>query len=235
MPTRKAAFFDIDGTLIRGLLIVDFPRYLVGKDCFDGKFERQIRTLAQLYRKGLVTYRHISTRIPKLYAMGIEGQAQSKVRVLANDFILESRHRLLPYAEGLVSLMTHGGFFTVAVSGSPIEVISPLKPLGFAKVLGTSMEVRRGAYTGKVVRNLILAEEKKRVVGALIKQYHLDAENSFAFGDTEQDLPLLSAVGNPIPLNPSPALRAFATGRGWLIPSAVLKEVKARIAVIDAQ
>ncbi len=235
MLTRKAAFFDIDGTLVRGLLIVDFPRYLVGKGSFDRRLEREIHTLAELYRRGSVTYRFISTRIPRLYALGIKGQARSYVRRLADAFIRGSRNQLLPYSEGLVSLMKRNGFFTVAVSGSPIEVISSLKPLGFAKVLGTSMEVRRGTYTGKVVRNLILAEEKKRVIGALTRQYHLDVKNSFAFGDTEQDLPLLRAVGNPIPLNPNPVLRATAASRGWLIPRHVLNEVKALIAVTDSQ
>lgn len=201
----------------------------MGKDSFDRGREHEIHALARLYRKGTVTYRYISTRIPRLYATGIKGQARSRVRALASDFIRESKHRLFPYSERLVSLMEHRGYFTVAVSGSPIEVVSPLRSLGFARILGSSMEVRRGAYTGRVEQNLIIAEAKKRAIDSLARQHHLDLENSFAFGDTEQDLPLLRAVGNPVPVNPNPALRTLAARNGWRIPRQVLREVAARV------
>jgi len=234
MSPRRTALFDVDGTLIRGLLIVDFPGYLVRKGCFNPEKESEIRSLAQLYRRGAVSYRYISTRIPRLYAAGIEGQAQTRVRELGRSFIREAKGRIFPYTKGLVSLMARSGFLTVAISGSPIEVISPLKSLGFAKIFGTEMEVQRGTYTGKVQRNLILSEEKKKVVGTLSTRYHVDFENSFAFGDTEQDLPLLDTVGNPVPLNPNSALRKTATAKGWTIPQSVLREVKALLPGVKA-
>jgi phosphoserine phosphatase len=126
--------------------------------------------------------------------------------------------------------MVRRGFLTVAVSGSPIEVIAPLKELGFQKVFGTEMEVRRGRYTGKVVRNLILAEEKQKLVASLVTRYRVDASLSWAFGDTEQDLPMWRTVGNPVVLNPRRHLRAYAVRRGWMVPSQVVKEVRARLA-----
>ena len=227
MNAGRVALFDVDGTLVRGLLIVDFPGYLARTGCFDPGKESEIRSLAQLHRRGAVSYRYISTRIPRLYAAGIEGQAQSRVRELGRTFIREAKGRLFPYTKGLVSLMARSGFLTVAISGSPIEVVSPLKPLGFAKIFGTEMEVRRGVYTGRVQRNLILSEEKKKVVGTIATKYPVDFENSFAFGDTEQDLPLLSEVGNPVSLNPNSALQVIATAKGWPIPRSVLREVKA--------
>ena len=227
MSARRVALFDVDGTLVRGLLIVDFPGYLVRKGCFDPEKESEIRCLAQLYRRGSVSYRYISTRIPRLYAAGIEGQAQSRVRELGRAFIRETKGRIFPYTKGLVSLMARSGFLTVAISGSPLEVISPLKPLGFDKIFGTEMEVRRGVYTGRVQRNLILSGEKRKVVDTLSTRYRVDFEHSFAFGDTEQDLPLLGAVGNPVPLNPNSALLTIATARGWQNPRSVLQEVKA--------
>lgn len=226
---RRAALFDVDGTLVRGLLIVDFPGYLALKDCFDRGMESRIRSLAKLYRRGMVSYRYISTRIPRLYAAGIKGQAPSRVRELARAFFQERRGHFFPYTKDLVALMARRGFFNVAVSGSPIEVLFPLKPIGFAKIFGTEMVIRRGTYAGKVARNLILAEEKKKVVEALTREYHVDYEHSFAFGDTEQDLPLLNAVGNPVPLNPNSALRAVAERKGWPIARRVLTDVEARV------
>ena len=89
------------------------------------------------------------------------------------------------------------------------------------------MSIRNGKYTGGVRTNLCVAEAKSRLVGELIKKYGIDAARSFAFGDTEQDLPLLGAVGNPIALNPNLNLQRHATKRGWLIPEDVVREVRA--------
>lgn len=226
MTSRRAALFDVDGTLVKGLSIVDFPRFLVGDGLFDRDSERAIRRLARLYAEGAATYRYISTRIPKLYARGIQGRRRSAVLDSARAFVAANQGRLFPYSARLVSFMAENGFLTVAVSGSPIEVIRPLMSLGFQQVFGSEMEVRNGTYTGKLRRNLILAEEKRKVVDSLIAEHHLDTENSFAFGDTEQDLPLLDSVGHPVPLNPTAGLRRQAARKGWPVPRRVLEELK---------
>lgn len=230
MPATKAAFFDIDGTLVRGLLIVDFPRYLSREQLFDRTLQGKICELARLYQRGKVSYRYISTRIPRLYAAGIRGLTRSEVLREAKAFMHESRSRILPYSERLVSLMAKRGFFTVAVSGSPIEVLVPLRKLGFRKIFGTETETQDGRYTGKVQRNLILAEEKKKLVDTLVREQGVDTEGSYAFGDTDQDVPLLHAVGNPVVLNPNPVLRRYAARKGWLVPRHVVEDVEALLA-----
>ena len=72
----------------------------------------------------------------------------------------------------------------------------------------------------------IKLEEKKELLDSIIRKYKIDLKDSFAFGDTEQDLPMLSRVGNPVPLNPTPLLCKLALERGWHIPKNILKEVK---------
>jgi HAD superfamily hydrolase (TIGR01490 family) len=224
MP-RKAAFFDIDGTLIKGLIICTFPVYLARKGFFDKQANDKIQELLRLYKTGKASYRDISLEIPKLYAAGAKGQRQAEIRKLASDFMKEYRKNILPYSKGLVSLMNNKGFFTMAVSGSPIEAILALD-MGFREIQGTEMELRNGIYTGRVKRNLIIAEEKRKVITSLIRKYGIDLKGSFAFGDTEQDLAMLSRVGHPVPLNPTPLLRQHALREGWCIPKDVLKEVK---------
>lgn len=224
--TRKAAFFDIDGTLIKGLIICSFPDYLAEKGVFDRNTNEGIQELTRLYSEGKRSYRYISVRIPTLYAIGIKGRRQLEIMKLAPFFMMEYDKNVFSYSQGLISLMNRNDFFTIAVSGSPIEAVSVLKNMGFGKIYGTEMTVREGIYTGKVKRNLIIAEEKRKLVTSIIKKYGIDMKESFAFGDTEQDLPMLRRVGNPVPLNPSPLLREYALKEGWHIPKNVLKGVK---------
>ena len=79
---------------------------------------------------------------------------------------------------------------------------------------------------------MIISAEKRKVIDGLLKEYDVDLAHSFAFGDTEQDLPLLSAVGNPVPLNPNELLRNHSEMKGWPIPKDVVREVRERLEVI---
>lgn len=234
MTPEKLALFDIDGTLLKGLLIMDFPTYMARKGAFDCSMERELSNLARLYAQRRIPYQTLAIKVPELYAKGIEGQVRAKISAMGNDFISESRDRIFAYSKPLVSMMGKRGFVTVAISGSPIEVIRPLEPLGFVKMFGTEMEVQDGKYTGEVQRNLIISTEKQKVIDGLLKEYDVDLVHSFAFGDTEQDLPMLSTVGNPVPLNPNELLRNHAEARGWSVPKEVVPEIRQRLTGLPA-
>ena len=45
----------------------------------------------------------------------------------------------------------------------------------------------------------------------------IDWENSFAYGDSLSDLPVLDLVGNPVAVNPESRLKAVAQQRNWEI------------------
>jgi HAD superfamily hydrolase (TIGR01490 family) len=226
MSSRKAAFFDVDGTLIKGLLPCAFPDYLTRKGFFDKKKDNRIQELIRLYREGKLSYRYVSVRVPKLYAAGIKGQKHSEIMKLASTFMKEYSKNIFPYSKGLISLMNRNGFLTIVITSAPAETLPSLRSLGFKRLYGTEMHIRKGIYTGEMKRNLILAEEKKEVITSIIKKYHIDLKSSFAFGDSEQDLAMLSRVGNPVPLNPAPLLREYALKKGWCIPRDVIKEVR---------
>lgn len=223
MP-RKAAFFDVDGTLVKGYIPPAFSDYLAGKGVLDRKKNERIQELIGLYKEGKASYRYVSLRVPKLYASGIKGRRHSEIVRLASVFMKEYKKNLFPYSKRLVSLMNRKGFLTVAISGAQIEVLTYLD-MGFRGIHGVEVWVRNGICTGKIKRNLILAEEKRRVINSLVRKYGIDMENSFAFGDSEEDLAMLSRVGNPVPLNPTPLLREYALKKGWCVPEDVLKEV----------
>lgn len=218
----------MDGTLIKGYMILAFPDFLAKKGFFDRKANDRIQNLCRLYSSGKIRYRVLSVKIPGLFAAGIEGQTQSEIEGLAMEFTRIYSKNIFPYSRKLVSLMNNHGFFTVAVSGSPIEVLKTLE-MGFRETQGTEMEVVNGIYTGKVRRNLIISEGKEKVIASIIDRHAFDLGHSFAFGDTEQDLVMLRRVGNPLVLNPNSSLREEALEKGWRIPHDVIGEVKERL------
>ena len=64
----KASFFDIDGTLVKCLIIHKFPEQLARRKVIDEKFFREIDNWVNLYLKGKTTYRKIAIEIPKIYS-----------------------------------------------------------------------------------------------------------------------------------------------------------------------
>lgn len=217
-PAPSVAFFDLDGTLARGHMIIDFPSHLLSFGLFlKGKHEQIIR-MKQDMQGGRISYRHVAERLPALYAEGIRGQKENAVLLEAEKFVEWRMDHVLPYAKGLVRLMRESGRPAVAISGSPQDTVRALaRRLGMDAAIGTELEVKAGRFTGKVLHNVILEETKKALFEELVEKLGLDATSCFGFGDTEQDVSFLGGVGHPVALNPSAQLRAIALSKGWHI------------------
>ncbi len=214
---KKAAFFDIDGTLINGFIICDFPEYLVKKGFFDPEAHKNIQTLLLEYKNGEIEPTVASHEIPIEYALGLKGQNKEKIGVLAARFMSEYKNNVFQYSKQLVNLMNKNGFMTIGMSGSPIEVIEELDFLGFKKLYGSEMSTTSGTYDGNIKTNLVILENKKKLFQSLIRIYNIDLKSSFGFGDTEYDLPVLTNVFYPIAVNPNKKLRIIAEQKNWLI------------------
>jgi HAD superfamily hydrolase (TIGR01490 family) len=235
---KAAALFDLDGTMARGHMIIDFPSHLLSAGLFTKKDDMAIVKMAADLKKGAVTYRNVAERIPAIFANGVRGQEEQAVSLEAEKFVEWRMEHVFPYAKGLVRLMRESGRPAVAISGSPEDAVRALaRRLGMDAAVGTRLEVKKGRFTGKVLRNLILEENKKALFEELMDKLALDASKCFGFGDTEQDVSFLGGVGHPVALNPSPELKTIALSKGWHIfdnDDDVVSEVKGLLGNSDA-
>jgi HAD superfamily hydrolase (TIGR01490 family) len=215
---RKCAFFDIDGTLLEGYIIQSFPRYLAKKDFIEPLYPNKIDEIILEYKQGRIDYRKAAETIPRLYALAIKGKHESDVKFWARDFMKTyvSEH-IFAYSKQLVSHVRNFVDIAIAVSGSPSEAVEEIQLLGFDYVFGSIFEVEDNVYSGKIVANLILGEEKAMTVMNFSKELNINLSRSIAFGDTDQDAPLLSIVDFPVAVNPNKKLRQICETRKWLI------------------
>lgn len=213
---RSAAFFDVDGTLLRGFIIRAFPIYLAERGLFPRAAAEELDRVIESYERGQIAYREIAEGVPELIASGLKGCAVAEVEAQARDFmegyVLTHEYG---YARPLVRWVKNRVDLNLAISGSPIEPTRELAPFGFHELYGTVFEQESGVYTGRVGLNLILSESKAQLIGRLIRIHRIDPARSYAFGDTDQDSPMLEAVGFPLALNPNKALRGVCAERGW--------------------
>ena len=105
-----------------------------------------------------------------------------------------------------------GRLATVGADGEPHNV-----PVGFHynPALGTMAEIDNGAYTGRLVGDLLHGPAKADAIRVLAAEQGLDLHRCTAYSDSANDLPMLSLVGHAVAVNPDGALRREARRRNW--------------------
>ena len=106
-----------------------------------------------------------------------------------------------------------GVYIVTAASQDTAELIAHV--LGFDGGLGTPLEERDGIYTGRLAGPMAYREGKAQVMRRLAGEQGLDLAESYAYSDSESDLPMLRAVGHPVAVNPDSELLRVARTEGW--------------------
>jgi HAD superfamily hydrolase (TIGR01490 family) len=89
--------------------------------------------------------------------------------------------------------------------------------LTFEGGIGARSEVADGIYTGRPDGPFTYREGKADAIRALAAERGISLEESWAYSDSESDLPMLRAVGNPVVVNPDAELGRVARREGWTV------------------
>jgi phosphoserine phosphatase len=119
-----------------------------------------------------------------------------------------------------------------AASQELAEVLA--RVLVFDGGIGMRSEVRDGVYTGRAAGPFTYREGKAVAIRELAEREGIDLSESYAYSDSESDLPMMRIVGHPVAVNPDAALRAEALEQGWQIMHFDKLARRLRIAVVVA-
>lgn len=109
------------------------------------------------------------------------------------------------------------GHQTVLVTGSIDYYLKPVQlDLGIDHILCTHLEVsENGLLTGKPDGVVCVGPAKVVLMNELITKKGIDLAASYAYGNSELDIPMLENVGNPVVVNPSSGLTRHAKRQNW--------------------
>lgn len=211
---RRAAFFDLDETLISTKSIFGFLEFHLAQRGLPPAVYRRIRAdLDKLTAAGW-TREDTNQRLYRVYA----GQPVSRVAAQGRAwFAAELASGTLFVEEVLSALRWHSneGDLVVLVSGSFSPCVEPVaRHVGADLVACTSPEIVDGVYTGRVDRPVI-GQGKAEAAQAILTEHQISAEDSFAYGDHDSDLPMLRSVGHPVVVGENPVLIRLAEKSGW--------------------
>jgi phosphoserine phosphatase len=83
--------------------------------------------------------------------------------------------------------------------------------------IGMRSEIRDGVYTGRPAGPFTYREGKAEAIREVAAREDYDLSESFAYSDSESDLPMLRAVGHPVAVNPDAELLRVARAEGWQV------------------
>jgi HAD superfamily hydrolase (TIGR01490 family) len=141
----------------------------------------------------------------------------SKLETLCEEIFDElMAERIWSGTLALAQLHLAAGQRVWLVTAAPIELGRVIADrLGLTGALGTIAEKKDGVYTGRLVGDLLHGPAKAEAIRELAIAYGLDLPSCTAYSDSINDVPMLSAVGHAVAINPDAALRREARRRHW--------------------
>jgi len=218
MRPTPLAFYDLDGTLVSGNVVIQYAFFCRNQPSRLRAFYKYARLLLSV--PVLIGLDRYSRRLfNEIFYREYRGMQKEWLRGLADDlFGKVIRPTIFPGAEALVETDRAAGFRTVLVTGTLDFVLEPLvRHFGFDRVICNSLVYKNGAATGEIARPLIAEKEKVEAMVQLCREYNVDSAYSKAYSDSWSDLPMLEAVGLPSAVNPDRRLKRLAIQRGWPI------------------
>jgi putative phosphoserine phosphatase/1-acylglycerol-3-phosphate O-acyltransferase len=208
-----AAFFDLDRTLLAGFSAFAFFQ----ERLFSGRMSP--RELVESLAAGA------SFSMGKIGFSGLVMAAAAAFRGLSERALMEFgeeifekqlARQIYPESRALVEAHQEMGHTVAIVSSALRHQVEPVAhALGIDHALCTRLEVRDGAFTGRVVKPTCYGEGKAFYAGELAQKAGCDLSRSYFYSDSYEDLPLFEIVGNPRPLNPDRTLSEIAQARSW--------------------
>jgi HAD superfamily hydrolase (TIGR01490 family) len=214
-PTRTAAFFDLDKTVIAKSSTLAFS-----KPFFDQGLINRRAVLKSSYAQFLFLMSgadHDQMDRMRSYVTSMcAGWDVEQIKSIVNETLHDIVDPLV-FAEAADLIADHKlcGRDVVVVSASGEEIVAPIaRALGATHAMATRMVVEDGKYTGDVAF-YCFGEGKAQAIRELAAVEGYLLEHCYAYSDSITDLPMLEAVGHPTVVNPDRALRKESTSRGW--------------------
>ena len=213
----RIAFFDVDNTITRGSTL-----YFLGKGMYNRGFftKRDIGAwvLANIrFRMTGTEKSEVISRFQKAATDFIGGHDVKEIRIIGEQIYSEFVSPSI--WQGTIELAKEhlsSGDEVWLVTASPEDFANLIaERLGFTGAIGTKAEIKDGKYTGNLNGKLLHGKEKAIAITELTKARGISLQDCFAYSDSHNDLPLLSAVGHPRAINPDAKLRIIAFAQSW--------------------
>jgi HAD superfamily hydrolase (TIGR01490 family) len=207
-------FFDLDGTLIKGLSSEKrFFFFLLRTHVLR---LRQLTAFLIFPLRWFTQFRRHVWKKNKAYLTGL---GQNHVQFLAEQF---AARVLLPRLRSDVKrrLKHHlvQGDRVVLLTGAPDFIAGPIaKQLGVGHIAATVCDTENGCFPFSPPIIHPLGAAKLKIAGRMCRKFNTTLAMCIAYADSASDIPLLASVSKPVAVYPDRKLQRVAKRYGWEI------------------
>ncbi len=213
---NSAAFYDVDGTLIKINIVHTFAYYASRHASLATSATNTIKTalsIPMFWAADKLSRKWFN----EIFYRSYEGQSEDRLVVLAEELFEDVvKPNIYPRAKDLIEESRRAGCRQVLLSGALDFTMRPLaRYLGVDDLIANQLEFVDNYATGKLKKPFVAGATKAEIMRAYAKEHGIDLAESWAYSDSFSDYAMLAVVGHPTACNPDMRLRAMARSYDW--------------------
>jgi HAD superfamily hydrolase (TIGR01490 family) len=214
---NSAAFYDVDGTLIRINIVHTFAFYATRQPSLIESAKRTLTTAASVplfWAADKISRKWFN----EIFYRSYQGASEDRLVELSEELFDEViEPNIFPRARDLIEESRRAGCRQVLLSGALDFTMRPLaRHLGVDDLIANRLEFDDNGYaTGKLKKPFIAGATKAEIMRDYAAKHGLDLARSWAYSDSFSDFPMLAVVGHPTAVNPDLRLRSIARSYDW--------------------
>lgn len=215
---NSAAFYDVDGTLIRINIVHTFAFYAARQASLGKSLKTTMATALSVPL--FATADKISRKwFNEIFYQSYEGFSQDRLEMLSEELFEDViKPTIFPRAKDLIEESRRAGCRQVLISGALDFTMRPLaRYLEVDDLIANQLEFKNGKATGKLNKPFVGGATKPVLMRSFAKEHDIDLSESWAYSDSYSDFPMLAVVGRPTACNPDRRLKAVAQSYDWPI------------------
>jgi len=213
---NSAAFYDVDGTLIRINIVHAFAFYAARQASLVDSAKRTVKTAASLplfWAADKLSRKWFN----EIFYRSYQGASEDRLLVLSEELFEDViKPNIYPRAPELIAESRRAGVRQVLVSGALDFTMRPLaRYLGVDDLIANQLEFVDHYATGKLRKPFVAGATKADIMREYARTHGVDLAESWAYSDSFSDFPMLAVVGRPTAVNPDFRLRSIARSYDW--------------------
>jgi len=213
---NSAAFYDVDGTLIKINIVHAFAYYAARHPGLIDSARRSVKTALSIpvfWAADKLSRKWFN----EIFYRSYEGASEDRLIVLAEELFEDViKPNIYPRAKALIEESKRAGIRQVLISGALDFTMRPLATyLGVDDLISNKLEFVDHYATGKLEKPFVAGATKADIMRSYAKAHSIDLAESWAYTDSFSDYPMLAVVGHPTACNPDFRLRSLARSYDW--------------------
>ncbi len=218
---QNLALFDLDNTLLAGDSDYNWSLFLIKEGLLDAKsHQARNEQFYEDYKNGTLDI----VEFLKFQLRPLSQHPKTFLDTLHKKFMQNViRPMMTKKAQALVNEHKASGDLCMVITATNSFVTQPIvKAYGVEHLIGTDPEMVNGQFTGKVFGEPSFQQGKVTRLNAWLAEKGQtlgDFQTSYFYSDSQNDLPLMKLVTNPVAVDPDEVLIEYAKEKSWPIIS----------------